>query len=107
MNPGKLNRRLVIQRRTKTRYATGSTISTWADQSTVWAEAVTHKSTETEIIDSDRPQQTRQFRIRHRSITSEDHRVLYQSQFFNITGITEEGIKNTLLLDTVATKAIS
>ncbi len=107
MNPGKLNRRVVIQRRTKTRDATGSTVSTWSDQSTVWAEAVMHKSIESEIIDSDRPQQKRQFRIRHRSITSEDHRILYQSQFFNITGITEEGIKNTILLDTVATKAIS
>jgi SPP1 family predicted phage head-tail adaptor len=106
MNPGKLNRRVIIQSRTKTRDATGSTVSTWADESTVWAEAVTHKSSEAEIVDSDRTQQTRQFRIRHRTITSEDHRILYQSQFFNITGITEEGIRNTLLLDTVATKAI-
>lgn len=106
MNPGKLNRRVVIQSCTKTRDDSGSTVSTWADQLTVWAEAVTHKGNEAEIVDSDRPQQSRQFRIRYRTITAEDHRILYQSQFFNITGITEEGIRNTLLLDTVATKAI-
>jgi head-tail adaptor len=98
MNPGKLNRRLVIQARIKTRDATGSTVSTWADSARVWAEA--------EVVDSDRPQQSRQFRIRHMAISSENHRILYQSQFFNITGITEEGVRNTLLLDAKATKSI-
>jgi SPP1 family predicted phage head-tail adaptor len=81
-------------------------VSTWADSASVWAEAVSHKSAETEVVDSDRPQQSRQFRIRHRAISSENHRILYQSQFFNITGITEEGVRNTLLLDAKATKSI-
>jgi SPP1 family predicted phage head-tail adaptor len=107
MNPGKLNRRVVIQVRSLTKDATGSVSEAWADNATVWAEAVTQKGTEAPAADADRSQDTRQFRIRHRTLTTTDHRLLYQSRFYNITRITEEGIKTGLLLDTVATQAIS
>ena len=106
MNPGKLNRRLDIQTRTASKDATGSIVSNWADSAKVWAELVTQRGREAVIADSDRNQSTVQFRIRHRTITTTDHRILYQSRFYDITGITEEGLKNTLLLDAVATQAI-
>ena len=107
MNPGKLNRRVVIQARTLTKDGTGSRVETWADSATVWAEAVTQKGREATLADADRTQDTRQFRIRHRALTTTDHRLLYQSRFYDITGITEEGIKTALLLDTVATQSIT
>lgn len=106
MNPGKLNRRVIIQARTLTRDSTGSPVESWADSATVWAEAVTQKGAESSMADSERGRDTRQFRIRYRAITSESNRLLYQSSFYNITGITEEGIRTSILLDTVATKSI-
>ena len=106
MNPGKLNRRLDIQARVASKDATGSIVSTWADSAKVWAELVTNRGREAAIADADRNQNAVQFRIRHRAISPTDHRILYQSRFYNITGVTEEGIKNTLLLDAVATQGI-
>ena len=105
MNPGKLNRRLTIQVRTLTKDATGSQSETWADTATVWAELVSQKGREATIADSERSQDTRQFRIRHRALTTTGNRLFYQSRFYDITGITEEGIKTTILMDTVATQA--
>ena len=105
MNPGKLNRSVVIQARTISKDGTGSRVETWADSATVWAEAVKQSGKEATLADSDRSQDTRQFRIRHRALTTTGHRLLYQSRFYDIAGITEEGIKTTLLLDAVATQA--
>ena len=107
MNPGKLNRRVVIQARTTTKDDSGSVVSTWAAHATVWAEVVVQRGREAIIADSDRSQDSRQFRIRYRSITSTGYRLLYQLRFYDITGITEEGIKTTLLLDTVATQSLA
>jgi len=105
MNPGKLNRRLVIQSRTLTQDATGSRVQAWADSATVWAEAVIQKGRESTLADADRSQDTRQFRIRHRVLSSSTNRLFYQSKFYNITGITEEGVKTTLLIDAIATQS--
>jgi SPP1 family predicted phage head-tail adaptor len=104
MNPGKLNRRIILQVRTLTKDATGSRVQTWADLAPVWAEQVKQTGKEASSADAENHQDTRQFRIRHRAINEQDHRILYQSKFFNITGIIEEGIKTTLLLDVSATK---
>ena len=107
MNPGKLNRRIVIQVRTLTKDAAGGRVMTWADSATTWAELVTHRGAESVVADSDRAIESRQFRIRYRAIATDTHRILYQSKFYDIRSITEEGIKTTLLLDAVATQGIS
>lgn len=107
MNPGKLNRRLTIQVRTLTKDATGSSVETWVDQSPkAWAEAVKQSGKEATIADADRNQDARQWRIWHRELTTGNHRISYKSRVYDITGITEEGIKTTILLDTVATQSI-
>lgn len=107
MNPGKLNRRVVIQVRTLTKDSTGSRVETWADSATVWAEAVIQRGSEALPSDSERFLDTRQFRIRTRTIDPANNRILYQSRFYDIRGVTEEGIHTTLLLDTVATQSIT
>ena len=104
MNPGKLNRRIILQVRTLTKDATGSRVQTWADLTPLWAEQIKQTGKESSLADSDNSQDTRQFRIRYRNISEQNHRIFYQSKFFNITGITEEGIKTTLIIDAVATK---
>ena len=106
MNPGKLNRRIVIQVRTLTKDAAGGRIMTWADSATTWAELVMQRGAEATVADGDRTIETRQFRIRYRAIETDTHRILYQSKFYDIRSITEEGIKTTLLLDAVATQGI-
>ena len=108
MNPGKLDRRIVIQKRVVSKDATGSRVETWADESKAWAEYVVNKGRDTATADSERNQDAQQFRIRFRTITAKDYRILYRSKFYDITGIAEEGGRsNTLLLDTIATQAIS
>ena len=108
MNPGKMNRRITIQVRTLTQDATGGRVETWADAFHCWAELVTSKAAESIVADSDRAQDTRQFRIRWKSgIASGTHRVLYQLAFFDITGITEEGIKTALILDCRSVQSLS
>lgn len=106
MNPGKLDRRIVLQVRTLSRDGTGSRVETWSDSATLWAEVVTQKGSEKSAADAERPVDSRQFRIRHRAIDPTNHRILYQSKFYNITGTTEEpGRRSTLLLDTYAATA--
>lgn len=108
MNPGKLNRRLTIQERTLTADGAGGRVETWVDAFDCWGELVAQKQTESQKADSDRNEETTTFRIRYKSgLGSGTHRVLYQLRFFDIRGITEEGIKNTLLLDCRAIQALS
>ncbi len=109
MNPGKLDRRVVIQVRVFSKDATGSRVETWSDHATVWAELVTAKAkpNEVQIADADRATEVQQFRMRYRTITSTGYRLLYRSKFFNITGITEERRQASLLLDTVTYQSLS
>ena len=105
INPGKLDRRLVLQVRVVSKDATGSRVETWADEASIWGEYVTHKGAVSELSDAEKSQDTQQFRIRHRTIAASTHRILYQSRFYTIRSITEEGRQNMLLLDTVATQS--
>lgn len=107
MNPGKLDRRIVLQVRTLSKDGAGGRVETWADSATLWAEIVTQKGSEKNAADSERPLDTRVFRIRYRSINPQSHRILYQSKFYNILGTTEEGgRRNTLVLETIAAAAV-
>ncbi|GAA5124660.1 phage head closure protein [Luteolibacter yonseiensis] len=106
MNPGKMDRRIRLQKRTFSRDTTGSNVETWADNAGVWAEDVKQGGGESVIADADRGQDTRQFRIRHRDMNAQDYRVSYDGKIYEIRNIQEEGRKNTLLLDTVATQGI-
>jgi SPP1 family predicted phage head-tail adaptor len=107
MNPGKLDRRIILQRRHLSKDGTGSPVESWADEAKLWAEYVVHRGRESVVADADRAQDAQQFRIRHRAIDPANHRILYRSKFYNIQSATEEGgRRNTLLLDTLAIHAI-
>lgn len=108
MNPGKMDRRLTVQVRTMTKDAAGGRVETWADAFDCWGEVVRHTAREGIAADADRAQEERQFRIRYKSgIASGTHRVLYQLQFFDITGITEEGRRDRLLLTCRSVQALT
>jgi len=107
MNPGKLNRRIVLQKRTLTKDSTGSRVQTWSDHATVWAEQIKQSGKAAGLADSDANQDARQFRIRYRAIDATNYRILYQSKFFTLAGITEEGVKTTIILDALASQPAS
>ena len=107
MNPGKLDRRIVLQKRVVSKDATGSRVQTWADESTVWAEFVKRTGKESTQADADRSSDFQQFRIRFRTLSAADYRILYRSKFYDITAVIEEGRGNSLLIDATATQGIS
>jgi SPP1 family predicted phage head-tail adaptor len=108
MNPGKLDRRLTIQTRTLTQDGAGGRVETWADGFDVWAELVSHQNSESILADADRAADDRQFRIRYRrGLASGTHRVFYQLKFYDITGITEDGRNQMLLLNCRAVQALT
>lgn len=107
MNPGKLNRRLTVQSRTYTRDATGGVTETWVDAYSVWAEMISQAQEEKLVASADRNIDTKHFRIRYKTgLASGTHRVLYQLKFYDIEGITDEGIRNTQLLKCRAAQAL-
>lgn len=108
MNPGKLDRRILIQVRVVTRDDTGSRVETWSDLVTVWAAKVRTAQTESTIAGGERPRQVTTWEIRNRAITSANHRVRYNSETYEISGITETGGRsNRMLLETHALGGLS
>lgn len=107
MNIGKLDRRVVIQKRNYSRDSTNTRVETWSDHATVWAEHVSRRGKESPIAGADRSQDIQQFRIRHRTVNANDYRITYQGKTFDITAIAEEGRKDTLLIDCVSIQAIA
>jgi SPP1 family predicted phage head-tail adaptor len=104
---GKMDRRITVQVRTMTKDSTGGRVETWADSFDCWAEVIVQKQTESEISESDRNADSRQFRIRYKSgLASGTHRILYQLRFYNIKSITEEGRQDRLVIDSVAIQSI-
>jgi SPP1 family predicted phage head-tail adaptor len=107
MNPGKLNRRLTVQVRTYTRDAAGGVAEGWADAYQIWAEMLSHAQEEKLVSDADRSIDNKHFRIRYRSgLTSGTHRILYKLKFYDIEGITDEGINTTQILKCRAAQAL-
>ncbi len=105
---GKMNRRLTIQVRTKTKDDTGARVESWADAFKVWGEPVKHSANEPVVADAIRTQDDRMFRIRYQStIAAGTHRVLYNLKFYDITGIEEEGIRDRQVLTCKALQSLT
>lgn len=107
MNIGKMDRRVTMQTRTLTKDTTGTRVETWETTAEIWAEYVTNKGNVSTLADAERPQDTQQFRIRWRTFDVTNNRIIYDGKTYNPTGVTQEGRRNTLLIDTLAIKGIS
>ncbi len=113
MNPGKIDRRIIMQKRSYTKDETGSRVESCSDESKVWAEYVSARGGEGLVADADRGESSQQFRIRFRSDligphATSDFRILYKSRIYDIKGISQEGGRsNTILLDTLNTQSVS
>lgn len=107
-NPGAMNRRLTIQERVMRKDAVGGRVQDWADAFKVWAQEVSNKQRQGEIADADRVRGDRTFRIRwNEAITAGTHRVFYQLKFYDIVGVTEEGIKDRMLIECRSVSALA
>lgn len=100
MNPGKLDRRILVQVKTTTRDETGGRSESWATAFSCWAGLVKMTQRVSEISDSEKPNQTKHFLIRWRSdIGTATHRIQYGNKTFQITGLIEDGRKEGLILE--------
>jgi SPP1 family predicted phage head-tail adaptor len=99
MEAGKLNRRITIETNTTTDNAYGEHIDTWGDAVQTWAEV--RFPTAREIFQADQltAVQTAIFKIRYRpGIYAAKVRVIHDGQTYNITGVTEIGMREGLQL---------
>lgn len=107
MNPGKLNRRILIQRRTKSVDAAGGKVDTWAAFRSVYAELVTQKGNTGIVVAADKVTHHTQWRIRFISeLTEQDFQIIYQGRTYSIDLIEPEGLKVGQLLTTTQTQAV-
>jgi SPP1 family predicted phage head-tail adaptor len=97
-NPGKFDRRILLQTLTTTRGASGGVVESWSDLDTVWAEKIEKGSTEFRTAGAVHAEATRLFRIRHRSDLTEKDRVSFDDRLHDILGLTEEGRGEFLLI---------
>lgn len=84
---GKMTERVIFQQKAVTRNALGEEIVTWGDVATVWAEARPLRGQE--FYAANQTQQTVDVRffIRKRSGLTNDMRLLWKSQPYDITGL--------------------
>ena len=107
-NPGKMDRRLTVQVKSSAKDAAGGRTETWVDSFKVWGEQLSQRATEGVLSDSERNSDNRVFRIRyHTTIQAGIHRIYYNSEFYDITGITEEGIKDRMLVTCRSLKSLT
>ena len=100
MNAGKLDRRILVQVRTVTRDATGGRVEAWATAFSCWAGLLKDSGRVEQVADAERPGRARSFLIRWRSdIQPGTHRISYQGKVFTIDAITEEGRKESLIIE--------
>lgn len=86
MEAGRLNKRITIQRREKTRNPSGQTVGEWKDVCTVWAEV---NCTDSKAVDANGAIQHEglyRFYIRWRPGITAEMRVLWNGRTFSLVG---------------------
>jgi head-tail adaptor len=109
---GKMDRRVIIQRKTITKDDAAGIVETWQDVCHSWAEKVEESGKEKVTNDSDRADNSVKWRIRFKAIfqglkAASGFRLLYKSEVFDIHHAKEEGRSNTMLLSTLTTEGIA
>ena len=89
MNAGRLDRRIEIQERTQSRGNHGDPIYTWATFCIPWANVAEGDGNEVVEADKKAAVMTTIFTIRYRSDIRNSMRILHDSQYYNIEGVSE------------------
>lgn len=101
---GSLNKRIILQSNTPAQDAYGAPIESWTTLATVWAEKVPQSKYANEKFKSDLTigTLTVSWRIRYRTDVDNRCRLTHGGNIYNILGVEEEGVKDSLLLITEA-----
>ena len=103
MRAGRLRHRVTIQHKVTTKDEYGSTITTWEDLATVWADVLPVKGRELIAAETAAAVTTVKFVIRYRAdVTATDMRIQFRGLTYNITAVLNEGTRDremTLVTD--------
>lgn len=98
INPGKLDRRVIIQAKTETQNSFGETIETWATFKTIWAEKKTATGREAFQSGREVTGSLAVFTGHYLAGVTTEHRILEGSTVWDILSVNEIGRKEGLEL---------
>lgn len=99
---GKLNKRVVLETNTPTQDGYGEPIESWSTIASVWAGKLSAKASESFRGEQNAGFRVTVWRIRYRTDVDNLDRLTYGGEKYNVTGVTEEGNKDALILTTEA-----
>jgi SPP1 family predicted phage head-tail adaptor len=102
MDPGRLDRRITILQRGSTSDDWNQSANSYTTLATVWAEVREQGATEREEVDQTVTVATKLFIIRYRADITTLHRITYNSDTYDITGLAEVGRREGLRITAVA-----
>lgn len=99
---GKLDRNIIVQSYTESKNSYGEAEKTWATHSSVWAEIMEDLAfSGVEVKDGQTiASEVVRFRIRYDAAVNTKMRISYNSEYFYIRQVIEEGRNNYLILKT-------
>ncbi len=89
-NPGRLDRRIVIEQSTPAQDSSGQPVESWAELATVWAEVVPVGGSEIFQAKQFGAETVKKFRIRWRGDVTAKMRVVYDSANYDIADVAED-----------------
>lgn len=102
LNIGKLDRTIIIERKSETVSDTGAVSSVWLELVTLWAEVLQALADESEAGMGEAQADTLTFRTRYYAGITTADRLVFEGRVFNLKGITEIGRRDALELRAVA-----
>lgn len=99
---GKLNRYIELQTSSPSQDAGGEYIDSWSTLANVWAEKLSSKASEKYTGEQFQGYRTIVWRIRYRTDVNNLARVVWESNNYDVLGVTEEGYKQDLIIITEA-----
>lgn len=96
LEPGRMNRKVIIERVTETRDGIGGVTETWATQATVWAQQIPVGGSEALKAGRETASQTSKFLCWYVSGITEKDRLNFDSKYWNIINIKEIGYREGL-----------
>jgi SPP1 family predicted phage head-tail adaptor len=109
MQPGKLDQRITLQAKSTASDGGGGRIETWANFASVpsvWAHVRPMSARETMADERMTATAETMFTIRYRSDVNETHRLLWQSEEYNIRSVRRRGGRE-LYLEIVAERGVA
>lgn len=89
MRTGRLDRRIILQRKTVTVDGSGAEIYTWVDLATIWAIYIPSRGAERFLAMQKVAEIDTIFRIRHRNDVTAKDRISYRGKLYDIQAIVD------------------